>query len=293
MHMNTDRDRTIEVEGINVRYWAQGNTGSTVVLLHGIGGRLEDWQPTFGSLTAEHRVVALELPGHGLSDKPADYSYSIEDLAAFTRTFLTAVSPGRVTLVGYSLGGAIATRFAIRYPTLVDRLVLIAPAGLGRKVALFFRLASLPGIGELLTRPSRSGAAAAAKMCVFDPTIVDDALIESAYQMSIQPGAREAFLKAVRANANLFGQANSMAQTNLAGVPSVSSPTLVIWGNQDKIIPVTHADVASRLFPNVRVELFDRCGHTPMLEYTGKVNRLLLDFLAEPERENHVTSSDR
>ena len=279
--MKTPQDRYIQVGQINTRYWAEGSQGSPVVLIHGIGGYVENWLPSFSVLAAQHRIYAFDLLGQGRTDKPLDVSYKIADLAQFVKDFMAALKVEHAHVVGHSLGGAIGTRLALMFPVAVDKLVLVASAGLGKQVNIFLRLGSVPILGEILTRPSRSGSAAFAKMLVHDPAVMPDELIELDYQMTSLPGAQQAFLRILRANGNpLFGQGESMYGPNVRSLATITNPVLVVWGRQDQVLPVAHAEVAAKGLPNVRVRIFDNCGHTPMLEHTLAFNELLLEFLS-------------
>jgi pimeloyl-ACP methyl ester carboxylesterase len=279
--MTTPKDSYIRIGQINARYWADGDQGSTIILIHGIGGYIEHWLPNFASLASQHQVYAVDFPGHGRTEKPLNISYTIESLAQFISDFMVAIGIERAHIVGHSLGGAIATRLALRQPASVERLVLVDSAGLGKEGTMMLRIASLPFLGERLTRPSLSGIASTAKMLVYDPTVMTDDLIELNYQMFALPGAQKSYLKTLRSNANFLGQKESMYGTNTRGITSITKPVLVIWGQQDQIIPVAHADIAAKGFPNVRVHIFDNCGHFPMLEYTSDFNKLLLDFFID------------
>ena len=157
--------------------------------------------------------------------------------------------------------------------------MLVASAGLGKEATIVLRIATVPFLGEMLTRPSRSGSASSGKMFVYDPAIMTDELVELNYQMAALPGAQQCFLKTLRANGNLLGQKKSMYSPNVRGLPSITQAVLVIWGRQDKTLPVMHAEVAAQGLPHVRVNVLDNCGHLPMLEYGQVFNELLLGFL--------------
>lgn len=279
--MNTPQDCYVKIGQVNTRYWTDGNQGSPVILIHGIGEYIESWLPNFSTLSTQHQVYALDLPGHGRTEKPLTISYTIESLSQFIRDFMVALGVEKAHIVGHSLGGAIGTRLALRQPAAVNRLVLVSSGGLGKEGTMILRIASLPLLGELLTRPSLSGAASSAKILVHNPAVMTDDLIELGYQMSALPGAQKSFLKTLRSNASFLGQKESMYGTNTRGIKSIMNPVLVIWGRQDQVVPVAHADVAAKGFPDVRVHIFDNCGHLPMLEYTSDFNRLLLDFLSD------------
>lgn len=280
--MEAPQDRYITVGRVNTRYWAEGDGDSPVLLIHGIGGYVESWLPSLGALAEQRRVYALDMLGHGRTDKPQAASYEVADLAQFVHDFMEALEIERAHVVGHSLGGAIATRLAIMFPSAVDKLVLVASAGLGKEVCMELRSCTLPVVGEVLTRPSRSVSAQNLKMCVYDQALVTDESVELDFEMASLPGSQRSFLRTLRACGGLLtGQSKSMCGPNLDGIGSIDKPVLVVWGRQDKVIPVAHAEVAAHAVQGVRVELFDQCGHTPMLEHTEAFNQLLLEFLAD------------
>jgi len=277
--MKTSQDQYIKVGTINTRYWTKGSQGSAVILIHGLGHFLEAWLPTFDVLAANYRVYALDLLGHGRTDKPLNVSYNIAGLAQFVKNFMEALDIEHAHIVGHSLGGAIGTRLTLMQPEVVDKLVLVNSGGLGKEVTTLFRIVSIPILGEMLSRPTRSGAANLAKMSVYDPTVVTEEIIEQGYQMALPPETQQSFLRVLRANINLSGQNKSIYSANVLELPSITKPVLVVWGRQDQIVPVTHVEVATKSLPNVRVRIFDNCGHLPMLEHTQPFNELLLEFL--------------
>jgi 4,5:9,10-diseco-3-hydroxy-5,9,17-trioxoandrosta-1(10),2-diene-4-oate hydrolase len=277
--MKAPQDRYIKVGKINTRYWAEGSQGSPLIFIHGIGEYIENWLPSFGVLGEKYRVYAVDLLGHGRTDKPLNVSYKIADLTQFVKDFMATLGIEHAHVVGHSLGGAIGTRLALVQPAVVNKLVLVGSAGLGKEAAMVLRIMNLPILGEMLSRPSHSGSANLAKLLVHDPAVMTDELIELSYQMSLLPGMQKSFLRVLRANGNLFGQSKSVYGPNVQGLPSITKPVLVVWGRQDQIIPVAHAEVATKNLPNVRVQIFDSCGHFPMLEHTQSFNELLLEFL--------------
>jgi len=279
--MKMPEDQYIKIGALQTRYWAEGINGHPVVLIHGLGGYIESWALSINSLANNYRVYALDLPGHGLTDKPVDISYDIETLAQFVIEFITAIKVENAHLVGHSLGGAIATRMTIMNPGILRKLILVASGGLGREVSLNLRIASIPILGEILTKPSRSGAADFAKTLVYDLAAMPPESVELNYQMASQPNAQQAFLKTLRATGNIFGQKRSIYGPNVNGLGTIKNSALIIWGRQDQIVPIEHADVADKGLPNSHLRIFDACGHLPMIEHPETFNELLLDFLSD------------
>lgn len=177
-----------------------------MLLAQGIGRYIEDWLPIYWPLTENHQVYALDLPGHGLSSKDKNISYHIGNLAEVVSDFTDTLGIERAHLCGHSLGGAIVTWLTLARPEIVDKLVLISSGGYGRQVMSILHFASLPLLGELFTRPNRSGIADMAKMLVHDPEVMSTELQELVYKMTSQQGDQPAFLKTLRANVSIFGQ---------------------------------------------------------------------------------------
>ena len=269
-----------KVGQINTRFWALGDEGSTVLLIHGIGGSLEDWMLNANALARHNRVYALDLVGSGHSDKPS-VSYSFSYLAQFVNDFMEAQNIDRASLIGHSLGGGVTLQFTIQFPDKVDKLVLVNSAGLGKEASIFFRLPTLPILGELLTRPSRKGTANLLKACVHDPAVVTDELIELGYSLAVLPGAQNAFLSTVRSLGNFRGIRKDVLRSIVDNLDTITAPTLVFWGQQDRILPVAHAYIAEKRIPNARLHIFNPCGHCPQLERPEEFNSKVLKFLAD------------
>src|SRR3954451_1251498 len=133
----------IELHGHRVCFRLEGE-GPVVVLIHGITGRSEQWEPAIGHLAAEHTVLAPDLLGHGESAKPRG-DYSLGAYASAVRDIMVALGHDRATVVGHSLGGGIAMQFAYQFPERIERMVLVDSGGLGREVHPLLRASTLPG----------------------------------------------------------------------------------------------------------------------------------------------------
>ena len=268
-----------KVGQVNTRFWTIGNEGSTVLLIHGIGGSLEDWILNAEALAKHHRVYALDLVGYGHSDKPSA-SYSFSYMAQFVKDFMEAESIDRACLIGHSLGGGISLQFSIQFPSKAERLVLVSSAGLGQQVTLLLRVLTLPIIGKLLARPSRKGTANFLKECLYDSTLVTDELVDFGYSLASLPGAQEALLSTVRTLGNIRGMRKDVLRPIVDNLSAITVPTLIFWGQQDRILPVAHAQVAEDKIPDTQLQVFDPCGHFPQLECPEEFNSIVLKFLA-------------
>jgi len=277
--MSSFEDRYVSIGGVKTRYWQVGSQGSPVILLHGIGGSVLDWQANIAALSASHRVFVVDLLGYGLTEKPSDETFTVPRLAQFAFDFLSAQTIPRAHFVGHSLGGRIALECALMAPERVASMVLVAPGGLARGgLFILFRIASVPVLGEMLTRPSRAAVKKAWRLSFWQPSFVTEEFVDARFDLARLPGARVAFLKTLRSFVTLGGFPVSQLNALHAALPMVNVPTLVIWGKQDKIVSVAHAEVLRRLLPNVQIKLFDQCGHVPQIECAARFNQTALDF---------------
>jgi pimeloyl-ACP methyl ester carboxylesterase len=268
-----------------VSYRTAGDGGPVVLLIHGIVGCAEQWDQVVPLLAERYTVVAPDLLGHGQSAKPRG-DYSLGAYAASVRDLLVALGHRRATVVGHSLGGGVAMQFAYEYPPFAERLVLVSSGGLGREVHPMLRAATLPGSeivlpliaherllgvgGALVGMLGRLGLQAG----------TDLAEMARGYGSLADAGARQAFIHTLRAVLDIGGQRVSATdRLYLAAL----LPSLIIWGDQDPLIPVEHATVAHRGLPNSRLEIFEHAGHFPQLHDPVRFALTLIDFIESSE----------
>jgi pyruvate dehydrogenase E2 component (dihydrolipoamide acetyltransferase) len=262
-------EQVVDVGGVATHYLIAGPAGAPkVVFVHGLGGSYETWSLNLPAFAEGFRICALDLAGAGSSDKPA-MDYSIPAMAEFLGRFLDSLGGDwqRVSIVGHSLGGAIALAFASRHPERVERLVLVDSAGLGTEIN-----------GEVLdlirAEPSMEGIRTELTHFFAHQGLVQQALVEQLYQQRLQPGAREAMLATTDAAFGGNHQHIDLRET----LAALNDNALVVWGSEDSVIPVAHAREASRT-PGSRVDVFDACGHCPHIEKAEAFNQLALSFL--------------
>jgi pimeloyl-ACP methyl ester carboxylesterase len=271
-------DQYLQVNGLNTRYWQMGDHGSTLILLHGGNGSIEFWLYNIATLAQHHRVYAFDMVGSGKTDYPVA-SYTLAYQAEFLASFMTALAIKSATLIGNSMGGGVALEFTRWYPDRVDRLVLVDSMGFGSEISLGIRLITLPAIVSLL-RPGRWMIPAMLKSNFYDGQKLPPAWIELRYNIFAIPGRNQVILNIGQSNFNLAGVLHQVYQPILASLPTITQPTLIIWGEFDRIIPVKHAYIAAAALPNSQLEIFPNCGHHPYLENPAKFDQLVLDFLA-------------
>ena len=269
--------RFVTVNGIRTHYVAAGE-GEPLLLLHGLGASLMAWALNIEPLSREFSVYAIDIPGHGDSEKP-DMDYLLPTAVDFVREFMNVLGIERASLAGSSMGGLIALKTAVDYPELVDRLALVDAAGLGREVAWFLRAISLPMVGELIENPSPRNTKVLLKRIFYNPALLQESLIREIYRTRALPGSKRAVLRIIRGSIGLRGLHSKWIMTD--ELERLNSPVLLVWGAQDRILPVSHAINAAQRAPQVSLSIFDECGHWPQMEKGQEFNRLVLDFLTE------------
>jgi len=257
-----------------------------VVLVHGMAGSAATWDHVFPALTERFAVLALDLPGHGSSAKPADGDYSLGSFASVVRDLMMTLGLDRGTVVGQSLGGGVAMQFAYQFPSRCERLVLVGSGGLGRDVSPLLRALAFPGVefvypvifAPVLRDAGRSVLGGLRRIGLRPSAYVDQ--IWQCYESLAEPEARAAFARTLCSVVDMTGQRVS-AHDRLPLAREV--PTLIVWGANDAIIPSTHAADAAATLPNSRVEIFEGVGHFPHCEDPDRFVRVLTDFLESTE----------
>ncbi len=274
-------DRYVEVKGLRSRCLVAGEAGPPVVLIHGLGASAEIWSANMGYLSSQHRVYAPDLPGFGRTEKPGWMDYSPAAYSRFIRDFMTALGIGRASLVGHSLGGGIALRVILDEPGRVERLVLVSSAGLGQDVSLPLRVASLPFFDRVFFKPSLPIFTRFLHRLVYDPAAISPGFARLYYDMFFQPGSVRAFTGILRTIATMRGARPEVLEDIRKGLGTIAAPTLIIWGRQDRILPVSQGVDAAGRIPGALLHIFERCGHMPNIEYPDEFNRIVLDFLSQ------------
>jgi pimeloyl-ACP methyl ester carboxylesterase len=271
-----------------------GGRGTPILFIHGLGssGYME-WRHNLEPAAVRHRVFAPDLPGYGRTDKPRA-RYTVPYFARFVRRYMEERGLRSAALVGASLGGRVALEVALEEPRLVRKLVLVNTLGLGRphvKAAqMAYGLVSLPRVGEAVMNFTRDAlewappriirrvAARYAGTTVDLEKTMDDAYLADLREMYAADEFRSAYLSTVRALINpraLFGGHHDVTRR----LNELKIPVQLIWGADDPLFPVAHAERAQSLIERSRLAVIQGAGHTPQAERPEEFNRVLDRFL--------------
>jgi pimeloyl-ACP methyl ester carboxylesterase len=259
--------------------------GSAVLLVHGIAGSFETWDPVLPALGGGCDVIAPDLLGHGRSAKPRG-DYSLGAHATVLRDLLRALEIDSATVVGHSMGGGIAMQFAYQFPERCERLVLVGSGGLGPEVTALLKAATLPGADLVLSlatsdRMQRFVGSVLGPFRKMGLSIRPSIAHIAQHLASLEDrDARKAFILTARSVLDLHGQRiDARDRLHLAE----QLPTMIIWGGRDKLIPVAHAEHAHELVTGSRLEIFEEAGHFPHQDEPERFARVLLHFLNSTE----------
>ena len=248
-----------------------------VLFIHGLGGNWQNWLENLPRVAQERRAIAMDLPGFGTSEMPAD-KISISSYARWIDEFCEEIDLGHAVVVGNSMGGFIGAELAISYPARVERLVLVGAAGISITAS---RRRPVLTFAQIITAIA-AAAAARRREVVARPRLRHFIL---AAVMRHPSRLRADLLAEITQGAGAPGFAGAldalMSYDFSDRLPEIACPTLIVWGNRDVLVPLPDAEEFERLIPDSRRVVFDDTGHTPMLERPIEFNDRLLEFLAE------------
>ena len=264
--------REVLVQGRRIRYVETGR-GTPVVMIHGLGASLYAWRKNLAPLAAAgFRVIAFDLPGFGFSDKTAT-GYDNESYARVTVALLDSLDIADAVLVGHSMGGAIAAQVAIDHPERVRGLVLIGSAGLGVRQPLVLQVARWPLLGPIaLALRGRGLTGRVLRETYADPGKVTEADVDQYYAPTVEPGYARALRRVLR-EFRLDGLQGQLEH--------VAAPTLVLWGEEDRIVPIGLGRALALGIPHAAFLSVPHAGHSVQEEAADEVSRLIIKFLRE------------
>lgn len=252
-------DRRIDVLGVGLQVRESGpRDAPVVIMLHGFGASLQTWQAWAQALSDRFRVVRFDLPGFGLTGPDPTHDYSDARSIAVLAGLMDRLGIARASLVGNSLGGRIAGRFAAAHPERVDRLVLAAPDGFESRG---FEYGRAPTVGPAVRLMRFSLPRPLVRMSLApaygDPARLTDAVLDRYRDLMLAPGVRAAMIERLR---------QSILQDPRAELARISAPTLLVWGAKDAMIPISNARDYLAVMPDARLVEFPALGHVPFEE---------------------------
>lgn len=283
--------RTIRVDGLRIRAIEEAprhERDDPVFMIHGLGGWAENWRDVMPAVAGSgRRAIAVDLPGFGESERPRRSRYFDPKepfYAPFVFAALDALGIEHAHIAGHSLGGAVAYTAAMWRPERVRSLTLVAPGGLGRELTRELRALTLPGMG-LLVRIRRSERVTRQVLysCFHDPSRCPEPLVAEALKYGA-PAAPE-MVRALRSAVTFRGGVRDDIRLPwIARAERYRGPALILWGREDRILPVSLVEEARRIAPHAEVRIIPSCGHLVMIERTREMLDALLPFLERAAR---------
>ncbi len=271
----------IQINDVLVHYRDEGNRADTtpILLIHGTAASLHTWEAWVKELKQTHRVISMDLPAYGLTGPNKTGDYSQEYYAQFIHTFLKKLDVKKCILGGNSLGGAIAWRYALNYPTEVSKLILIDAAGYpmeSKSVPVAFQLAGMPVLKNLFKYVTpRFIVEKSIENVYADKTKVEPELVDRYFNLALRAGNRQAFIERMSTFKTLLNDSTYLQ------IKNIKTPTLILWGDKDLLIPVTVAKNFHADLPNDTLVVLKNLGHTPMEENPKQSLQVLTNFLGK------------
>lgn len=266
----------VDVMQMQVHYRDEGNKNDSLplVLIHGTGASLHTWEESVKLLTDSFRVITLDLPAYGLTGPNPKRIYSQEFYVQFIDEFLKRIHVNKCIIGGNSLGGAIAWNYTYEHPSKVEKLILIDAAGypmISESKPIAFTLAQIPVLKHMLNYITPRFLAKKSVMNVYDyPTKVTEKVVDRYFDLFLREGNRQAFVD--RMNFSTYPD-------HLKKIRVIQTPTLVLWGENDKLIPIENARKFHADLPNDTLVVLEKTGHVPMEENPGRTVDAIRLFL--------------
>jgi 2-hydroxy-6-oxonona-2,4-dienedioate hydrolase len=258
------KENFITVEENRIRYLETGHSKSTLVLVHGLGASAERWSQAIPYLSKDYHLIIPDLIGFGYSDKPiADYTP--EFFADFLKKFFEAKGIENPNIIGSSLGGQVTAEYACNSNN-IEKLILVSPSGVMKQ--------STPALDAYIMAalyPNEENAKNAFEMMEGSGKEVDKTIVDGFVERMKMPNAKMAFMSTI------LGLKNSEIISKR--LKTINIPTLIIWGSQDPVIPIQHADGFVSFIKDCRFRRMDGCGHTPYVQEPENFSDIVLEFL--------------
>jgi len=262
----------IDLDGRSTHYIEKGE-GEAIILLHGYFYDSFQWSKNIDALAKRFKVYALDLWGFGYSTRePMDYSYQL--YVGQLLKFMDALSIDKASLIGQSMGGGTCILFTTQHRERVNKMILVASGGMPNPLSLIARIACLPGIGELLFSMQGSRKGMLKTAFIYDKSLLTEEYVENVTRFHKVIGTTEVLLKILRKRfwGTLLADIHKLAE--------IGVPILIVWGRQDKSIPLQLGQKMHRILKGSRLEILDPAGHCPNDEQPGKFNQIAVRFLS-------------
>ena len=252
--------------------------GPVLLLVHGSNASLHTWQPWVQRLGNKYRIISLDLPGHGLTGADPARDYSYRSFVSVVDKVVTKLDIPRFAIAGNSMGGGVAWHYALAHPDKVTAIGLIdaagAPAWEARSVPLGFKLARTPVLRDVMKHVTpRSLVERSLKQSVSNHAIVKDAAVDRYWELLLYPGNRQATL-------DRFAVAHNNEPANNTSMARIAVPTLVMWGEEDGLIPLSSGRWFAKAIPGAQLVTYPTTGHIPMEELPDQSAADMGRFLA-------------
>ncbi len=261
-------EKFLHIDGNKIRYLESGDSKKTLVLIHGLGASAERWDQVIPLFSHDYRVVVPDLIGFGYSDKPL-VDYTAEFFSEFLGKFFIASNIKRPNLIGSSLGGQIVAEYASSHHQEIEKLILVSPSGTMEK--------STPALDAYIMAalyPNEKSAKNAFELMEGSGHSVHEEIVNGFVERMRLPNAKLAFMS------TLLGIKNSQLITTK--LQTISTPTMIIWGSDDPVIPIHYADNFVSTIQDCRFFRMDGCGHTPYVQNPYLFASKVLEFLNGP-----------
>ncbi|WP_175849733.1 alpha/beta fold hydrolase [Burkholderia cepacia] len=266
----------LDADGIRTRYISSGTPDKPLLLcLHGVGGHAEAYSRNFGPHGEHFWVVAIDMLGHGWTDKP-EINYQVKDYADHVLAVLKALGRERAHITGESLGGWVATYLAVHHPEVVDHLVLNTAGGWTAHPEVMARLKSLSN--QAAEDPSWERIKTRLEFLMCDKSTVSDDLIETRRAIYSQPGFADTMKRIMCLQEMEIRRPNMITEEQYR---SIKAPSLVVWTSHDPTATPAEGKEISEMIPDCKYVVMNECGHWPQFEDAELFNRLHIDFLLD------------
>ncbi len=273
----SEASRYVDIGDVRIHYREEGDpSGRTILLIHGFSASLHTWAPWVERLAPRYRVISLDLPGHGLTRAPADFTPSTQAYADLVAAFAAELNLPPVVVAGSSMGGHVAWDFARRHPEKVAALALVDAGGWLDENAEdgdVFALLRDPFWGPILMKLDSTALTRQGLQAAFvDPTLVTEEMVQRYVTLARAPG-RRAILRRLLTELDLY----TLATPEL--MASIQAPTLVMHGDRDALVPVESGRRFAQTNPNAQLVIFENVGHIPQEEIPDRSVETLIAFL--------------